>query len=163
MLIENRPSYEAVEKLIDYCVSFLNMVSNGSTSEDTDKEFRALLDGMVYWANQLPEVPYEGDGDEQEYEYKITREIVEKTFPEYGFYSVCSNPLKPDCDEADVGIGDAIDDILDISHHFEEFVFLFNSGFEADAIYVLNSIQRHHWEGHLRNLQVYLSNRIYSS
>lgn len=74
-------------------------------------------------------------------------------FPDYGYYAV-SDPTEPTNEEPMVG--DAIDDLADISADLEEVIWRFENLGPDDAHWHFRFLFEIHWGEHLRELSCYL-------
>jgi hypothetical protein len=83
------------------------------------------------------------------------RAIISARFPDYRYYAIV-DPLNltPDM----VGIGDAIDDLVDIASDLAEAVWRFDHLGADDAHWFLRLLH-FHWGRHLRELSLYLHAR----
>lgn len=83
------------------------------------------------------------------------RTIISARFPDYGYYAIVEPlELTPD----GVGIGDAIDDLVDIAGDLAEAVWRFDHLGADDAHWFLRLLH-FHWGRHLRELSLYLHAR----
>ena len=99
--------------------------------------------------------------DEGEYpnaprkDYDGLRQVVERVFPEYGKYNTPSE-ISLNAGEAEMYVGDAIDDIADIANDMFEILWLWENTSVDDALWHFRFGYESHWGLHLRCLQLYL-------
>jgi len=86
-------------------------------------------------------------------------EGLAQNFSDLGYYHVVM-PAPPDC-QADLMVGDAMDDLHDIIADLSEIVWRWQETSEADAIWHLRLSFEHHWGRHAVNLRSYLHGRLF--
>ncbi len=120
----------------------------------------AALDGLASTYHDLPLTePTDVPADSPELgEYQVRYSAMGKRFPELGYYP-CLTTLT--LHEAEVGVGDAIDDLVDIAAEIHAiFWHLDNTG--LNGALVRTHQMRYHWLGeHLRPLVLHLEQRRY--
>ncbi|MFN7134579.1 MAG: DUF5063 domain-containing protein, partial [Myxococcales bacterium] len=62
---------------------------------------------------------------------------------------------------AQIMVGDAIDDIVDIANDLQQVVWRWETTSEADALWHFRFSFTSHWGAHLRALQLYLHERAH--
>lgn len=91
-----------------------------------------------------------GEGEPPERDYKATRERVAALFPGLGYYA--SAPAGETLD-AEVTVGDAIDDLADIFSEALDVAWCFANTSEADAVRLFRFGFKHHWGRHLADVR----------
>ena len=95
--------------------------------------------------------------------YEAWRKVIGASFPGLGYY-YCVQPMEPlaeNVGKAEPTLGDAIDDLADIAGDLEEVQFRWRSCSE-DALFHFAFLYWAHWGAHLRNLKLYLHDRLRS-
>ncbi|MBI3174000.1 MAG: DUF5063 domain-containing protein [Chloroflexi bacterium] len=135
-------------------LSFLELLETdvpidlGSLELALDKlAWMAHFVGDLSEAKEHPEVP--------EHNYSRWRELITKRFPNLGYYNI-PNSISVSIGEADIQVGDAIDDLADIASELSEVVWRWRNNSENDALWHFRFSYESHWGSHLRNLQMYL-------
>lgn len=101
------------------------------------------------------------DFDERDYpddpqeDYQSTYRIVARHFPTLGYYNVPLS-ITREIGESKIGVGDAIDDIVDILLDLKGVLWRFQSTSADDALWDLKWSFESHLGSHLRELQLYL-------
>ena len=99
--------------------------------------------------------------DEKDYpdapreDYTTLRKQVEAIFPDYGYYNTASH-ICVKIGEAEIYVGDAIDDITDIMKDMYEVLWLWENTSVENALWQFRFGYESHWGMHLRCLQLYL-------
>ena len=134
---------------------FLEFVCKGEPLE----EVQALISQLDALAYSMRYVSFEFD--ETEYpeapttEYDKVRSEVIKRFPSLGYYNVAEDVSK-NVEKSLIIIGDAIDDIADITGDLQEVMWRFNNTSHEDALWHYQNNFTYHWGRHMRDLQLYL-------
>jgi hypothetical protein len=110
----------------------------------------ALLQHDVSYASDDREYP-----DTPRKDYQTLRELVSSRFPELGYYNVPSSTSQHIA-EAEMHVGDAIDDITDIATDLYDAQWRWQNTSVDDALWYFTNSYFTHWEEHLRDLQLYL-------
>ncbi len=110
----------------------------------------ALLQHDVSYAFDDRDYP-----DTPQKDYQALREIVSSRFPELGYYNVPAS-VTQHIAEADMHVGDAIDDIADIARDLYDVQWRWENTSADDALWYFTNNYFTHWEEHLRGLQLYL-------
>lgn len=131
------PGEKSDETLLEICDRIL------AAYHDT----RAVFDPRKY-----PEPPEE---------LEERRPRIGALFANYGFY--CLTSSKIDAFEAGATVGDAIDDLADLSREFEATIWRFDHTSADDALWHFRTGYEQHWGQHMRDFQAYLSRRITSA
>lgn len=136
---------------------FLEIVEQGKdTVEQNEKYLILALDCL---ALAYSSVAYKFDEtdfpDPPKIDAMELRSIISKRFPNYGLYNLpCEITTK--IGETEIIVGDAIDDIADITTDMQEIKWRWNNTSIDDALWHFRFGYRSHWGNHLRNLQFYL-------
>jgi hypothetical protein len=88
-------------------------------------------------------------------DYQTLRELVSSRFPELGHYNVPSSTTQR-LSDAEMHVGDAIDDITDITLDLYDVQWRWEHTSVDDALWYFTNSYLTHWEEHLRDLQLYL-------
>jgi len=83
------------------------------------------------------------------------RQVVTARFPMLGYYNVPST-LTTQIMEADLQVGDAVDDVADIASDLLKVKWCWEHTSDNDALWRFRWGYEYHWGEHLRNLQRYL-------
>jgi hypothetical protein len=102
---------------------------------------------LVFDEKDYPDAP---SGD-----YQSTYRLVGQHFPTLGYYNTPIS-ITTEVGDSRMGIGDAIDDIVDILLDLKKALWRFKNTSVNDALWELNLLYRSHWGTHLRSLQLYL-------
>ena len=95
---------------------------------------------------------FDGEDALDHHDYEATCERVRQAFPKFGFYAVVAPAPDP---EAEVMMGDAIDDLADIASDLEPIAWLWDQGRQAKPLGISNPY-RQHWGTHLHDLRRYV-------
>ncbi len=93
--------------------------------------------------------------ESQKRDYQAIREVVSNNFPQLGYYNVAGE-ISEKIAEAEVHVGDAIDDICDIAGDLEEVLWCWDNTSIDNALWNFKFGYDSHWGKHLRDLQLYL-------
>lgn len=99
--------------------------------------------GSAFDERDLPDPPAQ--------DYSASRAALEARFPGFGGYHIVSKVRLEDGD-AEVGYGDALDDLTDIQGDLEAFQWRWEHNSQEDALFHLRTLMPH-WMGHVRGLQ----------
>lgn len=136
--------------------SFLDFVLVEEEQDPT-----ALAEWLDRLAMDLHNVSFQFD--EKEYsdppvrDYREWRDLISRRFPYLGHY----NTITHDADhhgDGEIFVGDALDDIADISAELQDVRWYFENTSDANALWYLENGYRTHWARHLRDLQSHLLN-----
>ncbi len=130
--------------------SFLALLQNGPSS----RELLRALDELAIAYHRSPEGdPSDDDAKAPREDYQERYARLGSLFPDYGHYAV-SDPTQP-LDESGM-VGDAIDDLADISADLEQVIWRFENIGPDDAHWHFRFLFEIHWGMHLRQLSLYL-------
>ena len=142
--------------------NFLRLVEEGPVP--TERQLLKALDELAVAYHQTPAGdPDDGDSIPPERDWKAYKERHErlgKRFPDCGYYAV-SNPTGALNELAMVG--DAIDDLADISADLDQVLWRFENVGADDAHWHFRFLFEMHWGMHLRELSLYLHARALRS
>jgi hypothetical protein len=143
-----------IKDLID---EFIEFVETGSLEPTIrNKNLMKFLDrlglsqaylSIIFDENNYPEPPSTNHAE--------IRKVIEKNFPEYGYYNI-SLTLTDKIGEAEIGAGDAIDDIVDIYIDLCEVQWQWENTSIDNALWYYDHSYKAHWGEHLRDLQRYV-------
>jgi hypothetical protein len=88
-------------------------------------------------------------------DYQKLRELVSSRFPDLGHYNVPAL-VTQHIAEAEIHVGDAIDDITDIALDLYDVQWRWENTSEDDALWYFTNSYFTHWEEHTRDLQLCL-------
>ncbi|WP_208352896.1 hypothetical protein [Pseudaestuariivita rosea] len=134
--------------------AFLDKVWGGDAPSDA--ELSSALDQLVcaYHATK-PQTNVNSDVTGPERDWNTLYAQTGARFPDYGYYSV-ADPM--DMISFSASVGDAIDDIADITQDMREVIWLAENSSAADAEYRFRTLF-FHWGRHARELTLYLHAR----
>lgn len=102
----------------------------------------------------------QGDPNESGYlpktEGRVTHADISQRFPDLGYYGSADPNEVP----GQALVGDAIDDIMDITNDLKEVLWRFDRFGPDDAHWHFRFLYRVHWGEHLRELARYLHSRL---
>lgn len=120
----------------------------------SSRELLRALDELAMAYHQSPEGDPAGHvARPPRTDYQERHASLGKRFPDYGYYAV-SDPSEP-VDEKGM-VGDAIDDLADISGDLEQVIWRFENLGPDDAHWYFRFLFEIHWGMHLRELSLYL-------
>ncbi len=90
------------------------------------------------------------------------RKSIATRFPMLGFYNIPAD-VTSNFSNATLHLGDAIDDLLDITNELLQVKWLIENNLPGDASWNFAFTYDHHWRYHLRSLQWYLEMRRFES
>jgi hypothetical protein len=145
--METSPAIEAARHL-------LSVIWDGSTP--TDEELAAALDRLAGAYHLAPPgVASALDVDPPEDDWTALHQQVAARFPTYGLYPVADTTAA--MDQA-LMMGDAADDLADITRDLRETIWRFDNLGVQDAHWSLQLLY-FHWGRHMRGLALYLHDR----
>jgi hypothetical protein len=150
--------------LRDAIAEFVAVIDNDpGASEYNEQKLLVLLDRVALAVSEHP-LPFEwqdyegGDGMDS----NARRARVCVLFPDFGYYNVPEFVTKNIANTA-VTVGDAIDDIVDITAELSAVLKVWKSEGERQAMRALAGAYKAHLGDHLRDLQRYLHARFRES
>jgi Domain of unknown function (DUF5063) len=145
------------QEIGDAITEFVVLTEDDALStEDRTHRLRRSLDRLAliqhdvsytFDERDFPETPRKG--------YNALRKVVSEHFPELGHYNTPSS-ITQQIAEAEIEVGDAIDDITDIAIELYDVPWRLDHTSADDAIWCFSSSYSTHWEQHLRELQLCL-------
>lgn len=137
--------------------AFVARLDEPAGDEDEDRE--ALVQALDRLALVMHFVTFTFDDrehpDPPERDDATMRPRVEERFPWLGHYNVALD-VSTSIGEGTCGVGDGVDDVMDIAHDLTDVLWRWEHTSEADALWHLEFSFTHHWGEHLRELQLYL-------
>lgn len=135
---------------------FLELIEHGAGSATScEDQLPALLDRLAVLQHEIVVPDHVSVGlDAPRRNHHELRALICERFPTYGLYNTALQVL--DVPNEEFGIGDAIDDLLDITIELYEVAWYWEQSREAEALWYLRFSFEAHWEEHLRSLQLYL-------
>jgi len=136
---------------------FLNLVDKGTVSiEENEERLSLVLDQLAFGYHYIT---YNFDNKEYpeapEQDSKTLRQLIVTRFPNYGYYN-SPDEFTSNIAETKVVVGDAIDDILDITIELKDVMWCWQNTSIDDALWHFKNGFDTHWGLHLRELQLYL-------
>ena len=139
-------------------LNLLELLENEANKIPVDVETLQLaLDRLALVSHFVDTIP----DDKEEYsgepvrDYTQWKVLAETRFPGLGYYNIPSK-ISVTLGEAEIRMGDAIDDVADIANELSEFVWRWHNNSENDALWHFRFSYESHWGSHLRSLQTYL-------
>ncbi len=114
------------------------------------------LDELALSYHDTPEGEPCDSEDEPPPEIRVTHADIATRFPDLGFYGTVFGVDVP----GEALVGDAIDDILDITNDLKEVLWRFDRFGAEDAHWYFRMLFQIHWGEHLRGLAGYLYWRL---
>ncbi|MDP3070187.1 MAG: DUF5063 domain-containing protein [Opitutaceae bacterium] len=129
--------------------------------EKSDEHMLELCDRLVFaYRNTSYTFDNRDFPDAPRTDYGEQRAKISALFPNYGPYCLPTT-MNAEC-STDQMIGDAIDDLSDISRDFEEVLWRFEHTSVDDALWDFHEGYWRHWGRHMREFQFYLFHKISS-
>jgi hypothetical protein len=126
------------------------------STEDRMPRLRRSLDCLALAQHDVSYTFDERDyPDTPRKDYNALRNVVSAHFPELGYYNTPSS-ITQQIGEAEIEVGDAIDDITDIAIELYDVLWRFDHTSADDALWYFSNSYSMHWEQHLRELQLCL-------
>jgi hypothetical protein len=135
---------------------FLELLENGAGDQEANtRDLELALDRLALAHHFADAIFEDGHPDPPAQDNSRWRLLAEIRFPKFGFYNVPSN-ITQKIMQAEMQVGDALDDVTDIAHDLSEVVWCWKHASEKDALWRFRWGYENHWGRHLRNLQTYL-------
>ena len=113
-----------------------------------------VLDQLSNAYAAAPEAPFvDGNDPPERHDYKAMCDRVRQAFPKFGYYAVVDPVPDPD---AEVTMGDAIDDMADIALDLQQVLWLWDHARQDEAVWLFQFGYRSHWGAHLHELRRYV-------
>ena len=150
-------NFKEIENTIN---EFLEIIDNDLFPAN-ENHFIKSLDNLALSTNDLDNIVFDGTEypDGPDLIYNEIREVVNKKFPNYGYYNIPSK-ITEEIAEAEIIVGDAIDDISDLYRDLKKIKWKFENTSQMDALWNFQYGYNTHWGWHLRDLQWYVFNLI---
>jgi len=147
--------------------SWLNFVHEPNpVSEDNLIRLEVLLDKLSVLRHELGPISRIEFEDRSiappRREPSELRGSLSKRFPMLGFYHI-PEAVTTDFSQTGVMLGDAIDDILDITNELSDVLWLLDKARPMEACWDFGFGYDHHWRYHLRSLLWYLEMRRFEA
>ena len=140
---------------------FLGYVLSGKEGASDLNELAIHLDKLAYCIHQVNYKFDEADyPDAPDRNYAESRAIVEKRFPYLGYYNVVED-ISENIESTKVLVGDSIDDLVDIAGDLQDVLWYFENTSNDDALWHFRNSYISHWGRHLRDLQLYLHDKVW--
>lgn len=92
----------------------------------------------------------------------VLRAKIGPLFPELGYYNTALDTVDK-VGDSELGVGDAIDDLVDIARELQAVLLRWETNSAADALWHFRQGFKSHWGKHLRSLQLYLHERAHGA
>jgi hypothetical protein len=123
--------------------------------EPSEERLSAALDDLAVSYRSVPDrEPGSDDRKPPETSYDALRTKIGCRFPSLYLYAIALEPLDPT--PALSGVGDALDDLVDIVRDLQDVLWRFSNTSEADAHWRFRLSFETHWGEHMRHLALYL-------
>jgi hypothetical protein len=145
------------DQIKDAIDEFIAVVEDEAiSSEDRLQRLHRSLDRLACLQHDVAYTFDEREyGDAPDADHNALRQVVSAHFPELGYYNIPSS-VTQEIGAAQVDVGDAIDDIVDITRELYEVRWRWEHNSVDDALWYFRDMYFHHWEAHLRGLQLCL-------
>ncbi len=145
------------QKIRDAITEFITLIGDDVIpTEDRTQRLRRSLDRFALIQHYVSYTFDDRDyPDTPRKDYNALRKTVSAHFPELGYYNTPSS-ITQQIAEAEIEVGDAIDDITDIAIELYDVLWRFDYTSPDDGLWYFSNSYSTHWEQHLRELQLYL-------
>jgi hypothetical protein len=149
-------SRDEIKQSID---DFIVLVEKGCGSiQNNETNLKLLLDRLAmaqhFAAYKFDEGKY---AEAPSRAHDELRKRVATRFPNYGYYNLVED-VSQKIGESGLMVGDAIDDIVDITADLLETKWCWEKNSVEDGLWHFKNTFETHWANHLRGLQMYLLN-----
>jgi hypothetical protein len=156
-----------VPELVALSKEWLGFVADPNpVAEDDLLRLEAILDKLSVLRYELGPIVglkfEDGNTDPPRGDQSEMRDRISKRFPMLGFYHI-PETVTTDFPCTGVMLGDAIDDILDITRELSDVVWLMEQERPIKACWDFGFGYDHHWRYHLRSLLWYLEMRRFEA
>lgn len=136
---------------------FIDLIENGTCSiKQNINQLRRLLDelstGLQIVSTTFADLKFPDPPNRNQ---QKLRNLVCSRFPDYGLYNIPKSVIGR-IGEPGVVVGDAIDDIVDITTDLSKVAWRWEHNNSDDAIWYFYQSYVSHWGSHLRFLQLYI-------
>ena len=136
--------------------AFLGLLEHGNGNElENIHALELALDRLALAYHFADDEFEEGQPDPAVPAYDHWRQLAVARFPQFGLYNLPSN-VTAQIMEAEMQVGDALDDAADIAHDLSEVAWCWEHTTAKDALWHFRFGYEQHWGEHLRYLQLYL-------
>ncbi len=147
--------------------SWLNFVHEPNpVSEDDLIRLEVILDKLSVLRHELRSIHglefKDGSLEPPRADQSELRDCLSKRFPMLGFYHI-PEAVTTDFSRTGVQLGDAIDDILDITNELSDVIWSIDQDRTVEACWHFGFGYDHHWRYHLRSLLWYLEMRRFEA
>lgn len=155
---ERRPggmSHDEIRRRIEHLVAFIE-----APSDPVDLKLLRLLDElMIAWHNAEFEFDQAYYPEPPDQNYTALYQRLGSGFPEYGYYNQVLS-LHEDIWKVEVGLGDAMDDVVDIYQDMKNILWHWDHTSVEEALWNFKEGYKMHWGEHARWLQNYLHDKL---
>ena len=145
------------EDILKTILEYLDLIANGKGG--AAENLQALDLALDKLALAYHFARYETGGvvypDAPREEYERMRSLTVEQFPDFGYYNKPSSVIG-EVAEAEVFVGDAVDDVADMAVDLLEVAWRWQNTSVDDALWHFRLGYESHWGEHLRYLQLYI-------
>ena len=136
---------------------FITLIEDDAIpTKDRTQRLRCSLDRLALIQHDISYTFDERDyPDTPRKDYNVLRKVVSAHFHDLGYYNTPSS-ITQQLGEAEIEVGDAIDDLTDIAIELYDVLWRFDHTSADDALWYFTNSYSTHWEQHLRELQLCL-------
>ncbi len=140
---------------------YIDLLENGLNDEQANIRALELNLDRLALAYHFAEVVFEDyDSEAPSTDYNHLKQLAIARFPGFGYYNEPKN-ITEKIGEAEILIGDALDDIAGITGDLYKVLWYWENENEKVALWNFCFGYEHHWGAHLRSLQIYLYALLY--
>ena len=145
------------EELNNTIEDFLELIYEGAGAvPENERKLRIFIDKIALAASEtdvsFDDADYLGGTS---HDQEKLRQLICRRFPNYGYYNIPSS-ITGGIAAAKIDVGDAIDDLLDITTELQAIAHLWYEEGDEKALRSFAAAYRFHLGDHLRELQLYL-------
>ena len=145
------------EELNNTIEDFLELIYEGAGAvPENERKLRIFIDKIALAASEtdvsFDDADYLGGTS---HDQEKLRQLICRRFPNYGYYNIPSS-ITGEIAAAKMDVGDAIDDLLDITTELQAIAHLWDEKGDQKALRSFVAGYRFHFGDHLRELQLYL-------
>lgn len=143
--------------ILETVLEYLDLLANDRVNAEADVRALTLVLDKLAFAYHFADGVASGTPYPDELRAKTAkwRQLAAHRFPQFGSYNL-ARPVTEQRAEAEVVVGDAIDDLADIAADLYEVAWRWKNSGADDALWHFRHIYDFHWGEHLRALQMYL-------
>jgi hypothetical protein len=148
-------------EVLETVMGFLSVLEGPLHPEGREAALRLALDRLAL-ASHFAEDSFDAAdyAEPPDTAYDVLRAKVTPLFPELGYYNVALDTVDK-VGDSELGVGDALDDLVDIARELQAVLLRWETTSEADALWHFHQGFKAHWGKHLRSLQLYLHERAH--